>query len=65
MAPGVIRPIVHIDRSLVAAVLARHEQATDAAPAHVAERHRSNWFVVPGPLLVDNCPDDAIEGHSG
>jgi hypothetical protein len=48
MAPGVIRPIVHIDRSLVAAVLARHEQATDAAPAHAAKRHWTDWSLILG-----------------
>jgi hypothetical protein len=32
----------------VAAVLAGREQATYAVPPHVAERHRADWFVVPG-----------------
>lgn len=45
---GVTGPVVHIDRTLVAAVLARHEQATNAVPAHAAECHRADWFVVPG-----------------
>jgi hypothetical protein len=45
---GIVRPGIHIDRVLVLAALAGHEQAaTDALPAHAAERHRANWFVVP------------------
>jgi hypothetical protein len=43
-----IRPVIHIDRPLMAAVLAGHEQATDAMPAHAAERHWADWFVVLG-----------------
>jgi hypothetical protein len=32
----------------VAAMLAGHEQPSDAVPAHAAERHRTDWFVTPG-----------------
>jgi hypothetical protein len=35
---GLVRPVVHAHRALMAAVLAGHEQATDAVPAHAAER---------------------------
>jgi hypothetical protein len=29
-------------------VLARHEQAPDAAAPHAAERHWADWFITPG-----------------
>jgi hypothetical protein len=45
---GIIRPVVHIDCALMAAVLAGHEQAPHAMTAHGAERHGSDWFVIPG-----------------
>jgi precorrin-6B methylase 1 len=50
LAPSgcVTMPVVHIDRALVAAVLASHEQATDAMSAHAAKRHRADRFVVTG-----------------
>jgi acetylornithine deacetylase/succinyl-diaminopimelate desuccinylase-like protein len=46
--------IIHTDRALVAAVLAGHEQATDTVPAHAAERHRADWFVIPGHAGIAN-----------
>jgi hypothetical protein len=30
--------------------LAGHEQATEPVPAHAAERHRADWFLIPGHL---------------
>jgi hypothetical protein len=47
MAP-VVRPVVHADRTLVARVLAGHEQAVDAVPAHAAECHGTDWLVILG-----------------
>jgi hypothetical protein len=48
---GVIRPVVQIDRALVAAMPmaalpAGHKQATYAVLPHVAERHPADRFVV-------------------
>jgi hypothetical protein len=48
MAPGHHPASIHIDRALVAAVLARYEQPADAVPAHAAERHGTDWFVILG-----------------
>ena len=45
---GVVRPAVHTDRALVAALPAGNEQAPDAMPAHAAERHGTDWFIIPG-----------------
>jgi hypothetical protein len=39
---------VHTHRTLVAAMPAGHEQARDATPAHYAERHRADRFVILG-----------------
>jgi hypothetical protein len=33
-------------------LLAGHEQTTDTVPAH-AERHWTNWFVIPGALIYE------------
>jgi hypothetical protein len=44
---GSATKLVHVHRTLVAAVLAGHEQPTDPMLAHAAERHRADRFVVP------------------
>jgi hypothetical protein len=38
--------VIHVDRALVTA---GHEQSTDAVPTHVAECHRMDRFLIPGP----------------
>jgi hypothetical protein len=45
---GLIGPFIHTDGALVAAVLASHEQATDAGASHLAERHGTDLFVILG-----------------
>jgi hypothetical protein len=46
MAPWVIRPAVHSDCALVAAVLAGREQATNAAADACRRASSGDWFVV-------------------
>jgi hypothetical protein len=46
----------------MAAVLARHEQATDAVPAHTAERHGTDRFVIlAAPQVRTNNRDQFLE----
>jgi hypothetical protein len=54
------------DRALVAAMLAGHEQAPDAVPAHAAERHRadcSSPFAMSAWLRTDRERNQG--GHCG
>jgi hypothetical protein len=44
----VIGPSVDVDLAMVAAGTAGNEQSTHAVLAHVPERHRADWFVIPG-----------------
>jgi hypothetical protein len=48
VAPGLPQRLQRMRGPLVAAMLAGHEQPSDAVPAHAAERHWTDWFVVPG-----------------
>jgi hypothetical protein len=50
---GIVRPVIHLDRALVPAVLAGHEQAPDAVTAYAAERHRADWFLIPRHMLAN------------
>jgi hypothetical protein len=34
-------------------LLAGHEQTTDTVPAHAAERHWTDGFVIPGALIYE------------
>jgi hypothetical protein len=58
-----IWPVVHIHRALMAAVLARHEQAADAVLAPSDERHWADWFVIPG--HADQLRTDREQNQGG
>jgi hypothetical protein len=60
---NLIGPAIDIDFGMTATSAAGDEQPTHAVVAHVAGRHRADWFVIPGHISKLRTDREQNQGH--